>query len=166
MEMSNLSQKIMNDVGENVACEKGEQHLHFKNRNLSFVVIAREQKIMPSTLAKYLDLRRSSVTSIINYLEGSGFVCRETDPDDRRITWISLTNAGKQYYNMLEEHIGKVAGEFLVDLDEQEIDDLLICLKRIVEIERKIAAVDYSSHNTGTCCHDVISGMEQVCKER
>ncbi|MEA1985179.1 MAG: MarR family transcriptional regulator [Euryarchaeota archaeon] len=166
MEMSNLSRKIMGDVSENFAREMGEKHRFFKNRNHSLVVIAREQKIMPSTLAKYLDLRRSSVTSIIDSLEESGLVCREADPDDRRKTCISLTNAGKQYYNMLEEHIGKVAEGILVDLDEQEIDDLLTCLKRIVEIERKITAADHPLHNTGTCCDDVISGIEHIRKER
>ncbi|MCD4703565.1 MAG: MarR family transcriptional regulator [Methanosarcinaceae archaeon] len=166
MEMSNLSRKIMSDVSENFAREMGEGHRFFKNRNHSLLVIAREQKIMPSTLAKYLDLRKSSVTSIIDSLEESGLVCRDSDPDDRRKTWISLTNAGKQYFEMLEEHIGNVTGGILVDLNEQEIDDLLTCLERIVEIERRIAAVDHTLHNPGTRCHAVRSGMEQLIKER
>jgi MarR family transcriptional regulator, organic hydroperoxide resistance regulator len=92
-----------------------------KNQNRAIMIIGATDNIMPTTLGKYLDLQKGSLTSMIDALEREGLVCRKGDPTDRRKTLISLTENGKAYREWFMEEIEKNVSEILTKLDEEDI---------------------------------------------
>ncbi|TDP47013.1 MarR family winged helix-turn-helix transcriptional regulator [Zavarzinia compransoris] len=50
----------------------------------------------PGDLAERLDLNASAVTGLAERLERAGFIARRPHDDDRRVTLLSLTDAGRE----------------------------------------------------------------------
>jgi DNA-binding MarR family transcriptional regulator len=94
--------------------------------------------MMPSTLAKFLNLKKSSVTSMIDSLEKEGLVKRTSDPTDRRKAWISLTSSGYKYMEVLEGCMEKIVDVMIEDLEEEEVGKMLESMRSVVNLERKI----------------------------
>ncbi|RNI11403.1 hypothetical protein EDD83_02825 [Methanohalophilus euhalobius] len=70
LEYDILSRKLIYGAVEKVFDDKSEPLPYLKNRNHAILILGREKEMMPSTLARFLNLKKSSVTSIIDSLEG------------------------------------------------------------------------------------------------
>lgn len=57
--------------------------------------VAQTTKVLPSTIAKAVELKQATVTVLVNKLEEAGLVTRRRDTEDRRRVWIELTDAGQ-----------------------------------------------------------------------
>lgn len=57
-------------------------------------IIARDGKVLPSTVARSARLTQATVTSLVDKLERNGHVTRSRDTEDRRRIWIEVTLAG------------------------------------------------------------------------
>lgn len=145
LEYDILSKKVLYDVVEKVFDNKSEPLPNLKNRNHVILILGREKEMMPSTLARFLNLKKSSVTSIIDSLEKDGLVKRTADPMDRRKIWISLTSSGYRYMDVLEGCVEKFVNVMLEGLEEDEIEEMLQSMRSVVKLERKISA--YVSDN-------------------
>ncbi|OJH49988.1 MarR family transcriptional regulator [Methanohalophilus portucalensis FDF-1] len=145
LEYDILSRKVLYDVVEKVFDNKSEPLPNLKNRNHAILILGREKEMMPSTLARFLNLKKSSVTSIIDSLEMDGLVKRTADPMDRRKIWISLTSSGYRYMDVLEGCVEKFVNVMLEGLEEDEIEEMLQSMRSVVNLERKISA--YVSDN-------------------
>ncbi|RNI14864.1 MarR family transcriptional regulator [Methanohalophilus sp. RSK] len=145
LEYDIISRKVLYDVMEKIFYNKSEPLPNLKNRNHAILILGREKEMMPSTLARFLNLKKSSVTSIIDYLEKDGLVKRTADPMDRRKIWISLTSSGYRYMDVLEGCVEKIVNVMLEGLEEDEIDEMLESMRSVVNLERKISA--YVSDN-------------------
>lgn len=145
LEYDILSRKVLYDVVEKVFDNKSEPLPNLKNRNHAILILGREKEMMPSTLARFLNLKKSSVTSIIDSLEMDGLVKRTADPIDRRKIWISLTSSGYRYMDVLEGCVEKFVNVMLEGLEEDEIEEMLQSMRSVVNLERKISA--YVSDN-------------------
>lgn len=139
LEYDILSRKVLYDVVEKVFDNKSEPLPNLKNRNHAILILGREKEMMPSTLARFLDLKKSSVTSIIDSLEKDGLVKRTADPMDRRKIWVSLTSSGYRYMDVLEGCMEKFINVMLEGLEQDEIDEMLQSMRSVVKLERKIA---------------------------
>ncbi|MDK2892018.1 MAG: hypothetical protein PWQ49_410 [Methanohalophilus sp.] len=95
---------------------------------------------MPTSLSHYLNLNKSSVTSIIDSLEKAGFVIRNIAPDDHRKCLISLSSEGRQHLEFLDTWIENIVEEVTKYVDDSEYEELLSSMRKIVEIERRIEA--------------------------
>jgi DNA-binding MarR family transcriptional regulator len=133
LEYDILSRKLIYGAVEKVFDDKSEPLPYLKNRNHAILILGREKEMMPSTLARFLNLKKSSVTSIIDSLEKEGLVKRTADPMDRRKIWVSLTSSGYRYC------VEKLVDVMLEGLEEDEIDEMLQSMRSVVNLERKIA---------------------------
>ncbi|GAA2181724.1 MarR family transcriptional regulator [Brooklawnia cerclae] len=59
-------------------------------------LVAREAPIRPSVLAECLHIVPRSATQVVDDLVNAGWVARSPDPDDRRATLLTLTEAGTE----------------------------------------------------------------------
>ncbi|NNF15428.1 MAG: winged helix-turn-helix transcriptional regulator [Gammaproteobacteria bacterium] len=50
---------------------------------------------LPSAIASSIDLKRATVTVLVNQLEDAGLVTRRRDTEDRRRVWVEPTPAGQ-----------------------------------------------------------------------
>lgn len=139
LEYDILSRKVLYDVVEKVFDNKSELLPNLKNRNHAILILGREKEMMPSSLAKFLNLKKSSVTSIIDSLEKDGLVKRTSDPMDRRKIWISLTSSGYRYMDVLEGCVEKFVNVMLEGLEDDEIEEMLQSMRSVVNLERKIS---------------------------
>lgn len=68
---------------------------------------------LPSSMADNLDVRRPSITSVVDGLVARGLVVRETDPTDRRKVTHSITEAGRHLLatadSTAEARLGRIA---------------------------------------------------------
>ena len=88
-------------------------------------------------LNSYLDYTRPNLSQTINKLEDKNYVERITLKDDRRVTYIRLTDEGKKMlsekYDSISDRMNKIKKEF----GEEDIDKLIDLLTRFIDAYEK-----------------------------
>lgn len=89
----------------------------------------------PGTLADVLDTVPPAVTAMLNELEGKGLLARETDPDDRRRTRLSLTPAGDDFLAVARERWTSASQARLSRLPNDDLAAVLRAFRSLVAEE-------------------------------
>lgn len=110
-----------------------------KNQGMAIMIIGKAGIITPSTLSKFINMEKGSLTTLIDSLEEKKFVIRSNDPNDRRKVLLSLTSKSIKYMKTIEEQSQRGLALMVDNLDEKEIDKMHASLKTLVEILKKIA---------------------------
>jgi Transcriptional regulators len=110
-----------------------------KNQSMAIMIIGKAEKITPTTLSKFINMEKGSLTTLIDSLEGKKLVIRSNNPSDRRNVLLSLTFEGKEYMKTIEEQSKKGLASMVASLNEREIDQMHDSLITLVEILKKIA---------------------------
>lgn len=76
-------------------------------------------------------LASSSITYVIDQLEKKNFVTRKQNPEDRRVTLVSLTEAGQKLMSEIFPQHSSVIQELFEDLTEDELAKLADEIKTI-----------------------------------
>lgn len=74
-----------------------------------------------SQLGKLLHVTPGAVTQFIDSLLDEGYVSREKDPDDKRVTHLSLTPDGQRRYNRLQERRKEIFRRVYGNLSDEEL---------------------------------------------
>ncbi|HEV2237695.1 MAG TPA: MarR family transcriptional regulator [Ktedonobacterales bacterium] len=82
-------------------------------------------------LARLLLTDKSNVTGIVDYLEKAGLAVRTPAPQDRRVTLIVLTEAGRRLRDRLHDGHRAVLGEVLARVEGQQAQRALAALTAI-----------------------------------
>ncbi len=109
-------------------------------QTLVFVTLHTEkgEKVCQRDIENYINLRASSVSTLLNTLENGGFVNRETSDGDARTKYVSLTEKGYGVCNKnrtLMENCDAVIQSALSEEEQKIFKNLL--LKVIEEIETR-----------------------------
>ena len=92
-----------------------------------------------SDLSQELELPPSSLTGIVDRLVDAGKVRRESDPDDRRVVRVVLTEKGRadrdRHRGMRRRRLGKL----LEALDEEELSALRSALELIAGAAERLS---------------------------
>jgi len=86
-----------------------------KNQDKALFIISKREEVLPSQLGTCLNMRRGSLTSLVDSLEELGFVLRDPDQDDRRRIWVRLTECGRDY---VARRYTELRGEMATFLEE------------------------------------------------
>jgi DNA-binding MarR family transcriptional regulator len=109
-----------------------------KNQNKTIMIIKKKGKITPTDLGMCLDMKKGSLTSLVDSLEKMQLVRRETDSSDRRKTFLSLTGQGEAYvlilFDELEKHMHRLFERASID----RVETFEECLGSLIEILRKL----------------------------
>jgi DNA-binding MarR family transcriptional regulator len=87
----------------------------------SLFYISRHGKVNPSGLASGIRVTPANVTGIVDRLIEQGLLTRTPDPDDRRISWLRVTDSGKTLINDLREGRAQEMRRTLGKLNEEEL---------------------------------------------
>lgn len=87
-------------------------------------VLAKEGTLIQSQLAEILDIRPSSLTELLSKLEERGLITRTPDESDKRVTNVSLTEAGKQAVEGRDESDDDLLNSLFEGLTDEELDQL------------------------------------------
>ena len=89
-----------------------------------------------SEMREYLCVSKAAVSQMLNSLEKHGLVTRETDPNNRRVVIVKLTEAGREkieeYERIFDDFIGVLVDRF-GEKDTREIIRLIYKFAEITE---------------------------------
>jgi MarR family transcriptional regulator, transcriptional regulator for hemolysin len=80
-----------------------------------------QEKLTQKALCELLEVDKSFMVNIIDYLSSKGYVFRETDAMDRRQQLIKLTEKAKQAVPKIEDVISRLNNKSLENLSESQI---------------------------------------------
>lgn len=84
-----------------------------------------------SDISKFFHVRNPTVTGIIDTLHNRGFVSRENDPADRRVSRVFLNPQGITLLGAIEEKIISSVSEAIASIDESTARDICTFLDRV-----------------------------------
>lgn len=97
-----------------------------------WILARNDDQLTQSRLSEMLDIRPSSTSELLKKLENKGLITRTDDPDDRRVTIIKLTDAGKEIIDRTKRpNFDDMAVDLTVGLSEDEIKQLNALLKKM-----------------------------------
>jgi DNA-binding MarR family transcriptional regulator len=102
----------------------------------ALATIERHGPLTPSRLAEMERIQRPTVTRLLGTLEKDGLVERLTDPDDRRVSHVSITKDGRALVKKLRSRKNAYLAKRMRHLDDDELETLeraTSILERILE---------------------------------
>ncbi|AKB84476.1 MarR family winged helix-turn-helix transcriptional regulator [Methanococcoides methylutens] len=138
--MEHLKRKLEGNMAECILKEEEEGGCTSTHKTMgkALLLIREEGEIMPSTLARYLDLKKSSVTSLIDTLEKDGLVCRKNDPSDRRKVLVSVTKKGIEHINLMWSKAISIGEKCLVGIDDELLDRAIEAQLTLIELHQQM----------------------------
>jgi len=88
----------------------------------------------PSQIAKYMMVKSSTVTGVVDRLEQKGLVTRARNSPDRRMITIELTEAGKRLAQNAPPPIQQKIIDGLKRISEAEIDQIVFSLTKLTNM--------------------------------
>ena len=105
-----------------------------KNLYKTLFILDNKGSQTPSQLCQYMDIRKSTMTAIIELLTEEGFVSVENSKNDRRKKVIQLTKLGKEQASNRKEIIFNIVRESLKQLSDDSVKELMNHLNGIKEV--------------------------------
>jgi DNA-binding MarR family transcriptional regulator len=109
----------------------------YSRRYLRVLVLLKiNDRVMLKDLAQVADMSRTNLCPALKVLEKDGLVRRETDRNDRRNAWYSLTGTGMRMANRALDELGSVVErvfEGLSAADEKRLTDATRTLNDILK---------------------------------
>jgi DNA-binding MarR family transcriptional regulator len=103
------------------------------------VVFFRQKKSLSmGELSDILGTPLSTTTRMADWLVKSGFVERLSDPDDRRIVRLTLTELGQDQYQRIDEFIKQRIEQTFTSITPDEWGNLAVLLRKLVEALEEI----------------------------
>jgi DNA-binding MarR family transcriptional regulator len=104
---------------------------HFTMRMLH--TINEGKKVMPSQLAKKMDLSMPAITHQLKALEKHGYVVRETSTSDRRRVYVSISKEGYELFERIKERHREFMCGLIEFLGEEDSEKFLMLITRVAE---------------------------------
>lgn len=94
-----------------------------------------------SDISDALHLPRPGVTRTVKEMEAKGYLCKHTSPSDGRITYISITQAGKQLSQRYNELYFNRLAPFLEGISDEDARCAIQTIERFYQVmcERRIS---------------------------
>jgi DNA-binding MarR family transcriptional regulator len=89
-------------------------------------------------IGKTLQIAKAQMTQLIDKMVDINIIERETGTTDRRTTNIKLTDNGKNVLDKHRNHMVKAVRETLSSLTDEDLEDLLVSLKKLRYILSKL----------------------------
>lgn len=104
--------------------------------------IWRTPGISQTELSEILDISRMGVTGLIDRMESKGLVCRQDDPNDRRVKRIYLTESTDDFIPMITIIGGETIDDFFAGIDEPSRELLIELLLKVKGNGERLLASD------------------------
>ena len=87
-----------------------------------------------SDISDALDLPRPGVTRTVKEMEQKGYLRKLASPDDRRVTYISITEEGRELSRKYDENYFSELSAYLDDISEEEADCMIRTIGKFYEV--------------------------------
>lgn len=89
--------------------------------------------IFVSHIAKHLKVTPSAVSRMLRGLEERGLIERKVDKDDRRNTYVLLTEKGDEIRQRIEDQMNEFSRDVIASMGQEESEQLLKLLDRLLD---------------------------------
>lgn len=98
-------------------------------------------RVKVSDISAALNIPRPGVTRTVKEMEAKGYLSKHTSLDDGRITYISITQAGKQLSEIYNKQYFNRLAPFLDGISEEDIRCTIQTIERFYQVmaERRIS---------------------------
>jgi DNA-binding MarR family transcriptional regulator len=96
------------------------------------LVIADEGPMSQQELGETIDVDRTTIVAVVDWLESQGFVERKRNPADRRAYALEITAAGRRWLKEANRTLRAAEREFLSPLDASERKQLVELLQQLI----------------------------------
>lgn len=98
-------------------------------------------RVKVSDISAVLNIPRPGVTRTVKEMEAKGYLSKHTSLDDGRITYISITQAGKQLSEIYNKQYFNRLAPFLDGISEEDIRCTIQTIERFYQVmaERRIS---------------------------
>ncbi|WP_228353418.1 MarR family winged helix-turn-helix transcriptional regulator [Variimorphobacter saccharofermentans] len=108
----------------------GMEGIVVSHGDILYALFQKERMTM-AEIASKIGKDKSTVTALVNKLVNYGYVSKERDTRDSRVTYVVLTPTGKELKPLFEEISQKVLEVFYTNVTEEEKEELLRILCKI-----------------------------------
>lgn len=124
-----LSNKIQRSIGKEVA---QYNITSIQGRIIGFIhKESCKRNIFQRDIEEEFDIRRSSVTSVLQLMEKNGYIIRESVCEDARLKKLLLTEKGSEIQKRVHDSINKIERALKTELSEDEIDTFINLIHRL-----------------------------------
>lgn len=109
-----------------------------KNQKRAIVLIKQRRGVTSSELGRCLDLRKGSLTALLDSLAELGLVERRPDEKDRRRAELYLTAAGEAYFTRMMQRHETMFIKIFSALTEEDLGRALYGLRDVVGVIKKL----------------------------
>ncbi|MFA5056113.1 MAG: MarR family transcriptional regulator [Dehalococcoidia bacterium] len=92
------------------------------------------QNLTMGELSKTISAPMSSTTRMMNWLVDNGYAQRLSDPDDRRIVRVALTDEGRKLHEYIEIHVIKRVRETMQLLTDKEQSAIIQVFDKLARV--------------------------------
>jgi len=127
--------KIRNEVSGYIESElrkRGIEGLVVSHGNILDILYDNDGKLTMKEISEGIDRSKSTVTQLVDRLLKAGYVTKESNLEDKRYSYIVLTEKGLSIKKDFKEISQNVIKEFFKDFTEAEIEILLLLLDRVM----------------------------------
>ena len=118
---------------------------------MRFLYENKDKVICQKDLEHTFEIRRSTVTSILQLMEKKGYVERRPVPGDARLKSVRLTAKGEESHLQIEHLISILEEKQKIDITEEELDCLYRVMnklkKNLIRIQAEGEEEEYASDN-------------------
>jgi len=101
-------------------------------------ILEMEGEINLTGLCQGIQLRKNSCSELLDRMMKDSLISRLPSDSDRRMTYFSLTERGKEAVKEFEEMMAGRLAEWFKDLSEQEVAGFMSALSTLIDLSRKI----------------------------
>lgn len=91
-------------------------------------------RVKISDISDMMNLPRPGVTRTVKEMETKGLLKKVASPDDGRVTFISITEAGKKLSKKYDENYFTELSPYLSDISEEEADCMIQTIEKFYKI--------------------------------
>jgi DNA-binding MarR family transcriptional regulator len=118
-------QSILNGKLEGISIQSGQYDF--------FYVISLNEGITQKELCEWLYIGKSTTAKVVKNLVSHGYIIKEKDQTDKRFDRLYLTEKGKEIAGRIQETFVDIVEITTKDLTEQEIEQTMGLLKKILK---------------------------------
>ncbi len=117
---------------ENELKDRGIEGLVVSHGNILDILYNNNGRLTMKEISEGINRSKSTVTQLVDKLLAYGYVTKEADSTDKRISYIALTELGMGIKKDFREISDRVIQEFFQGFTEAEAETLLILLDRVI----------------------------------
>lgn len=117
---------------ENELKDRGIEGLVISHGNILDILYNNNGRLTMKEISEGINRSKSTVTQLVDKLLAYGYVTKEADSTDKRISYIVLTELGMGIKKDFREISDRVIQEFFQGFTEAEAETLLTLLDRVI----------------------------------